>query len=298
MEWYVGGYGSDTTLGIYKIVDDKLELVVQAKGTTYFDVVDDKIVTIENVAGKGHVAIYQKGVCLYRYVGEEKPGCYITVIKDNIYVAYYHDNCVKVFDWQLNLLHTWTYEKGKCHYIFQWQNDIGVICLAEDKIYFYDENNEFIEYIQFPQGSGPRHAILSKDETWLYVVSELSCECFVVNMIEKRIIQQVSILDTAGNDATGAAIKLSKDENHLYVSSRYDDTITHFAVADHQIKAVQYYKTQGKVPRDFELRDDEIMIGYQDSDFVEIIKFDERKNLTNENIRYPLGKVVCVKSLF
>lgn len=293
--WLAGGYGDDKTVGIYQI-DEKEELIIQAKGTTYFDVFEDKIVTIENVDGKGNIAIYQNHQCIYRYEGEYKPGCHIKVIEDKIVVCYYHNNCVQIFDHQLNLLKTIKYEQGKCHFSFLWDNYIGIVELEADLIHLYDRNLKEVSIIQFPKGSGPRHVVVSKDKEYVYVVSEYSKKCFVVDR-NYKIIHSYPIIPVKTDVSTGSAIKLSENGKHLYTSCRYENYIAHFEIKDDELILKQYYPTSGKVPRDFELNKHEIMIGYQDSDYIEKIQLDHQGNLTDIIERYPLSKIVCIRNI-
>lgn len=292
---YIGGYKAEQNQGIYALCDDLSfhHQICTDDGTSYFDVDQNGIYTIIKENEQGGVAIYDhKGLLKSKALFDKKPGCFIKKHDDKIYVAYYHDACVQVFDLQLNLLKEIQFESGaKCHQIAFFHEGIAVVCLGLDQIIFYDDNYQVIRKIHFPKGSGPRHLVSKKDESEIYVLSELSNELFILK--NHKIVQFLSIKQ---NDipTSGAAIRLSEDEKHLYTSTRGQNLIKHF-IREDIWKEAQCYPLTGIHPRDFNLKSDSVIVGYQGTDLVEIITLDEEKNLKETIHRAKYDKIVCVK---
>lgn len=294
---YIGGYAAEHNRGIYRL-NDHLEDIVQIcdeEGTSYFDVQGNGIYTIIKRNEQGGVAFYDlKGNKVFEYLCNKKPGCFIKKYKNRIYVAYYHDACVQILDEELHLLNEIKYKDGaKCHCVDFYANYFVVCCLGEDKVYFHDYEGNEIGGVEFPKGSGPRHAIHSKDEKEMMVVSELSNQLFIVDLDQGKIIQTLSIIN-GDEPSTGAAIRLSWDELHLYTSTRGQNIIKHFK-KDDEWKEVQSYPLNGNLPRDFELQEDKIIVGYQGTNLVEVIQLDSQMNLVETIKEMNYDKIVCIK---
>lgn len=292
---YIGGYTSDTNRGIYQI-DDSLRIVdhvVDEEATSYFTISNHQVITILKRHNQGGVAIFENKQEVASYFDECKPGCFIEEHQNLIYVTYYHDAQVKIFNKRCEVVKTHQYQQGaKPHYVGFLGDCYYVICLGLDEIKFYSYTDENIYSIHFPQGSGPRHAVSLLDESILFVLSELSNQIFVIDLKQKKIIQTVTI--TQQTDTTGAAIRLSKDEKHLYASTRGADLIAHYTW-NKELSHQQNYHCTGSHPRDFKLLDDAIIVGYQKTSRVEKISLDEKKNLQEVTHVLDLDKIVCVK---
>lgn len=293
---YIGGYPAQDNQGIYLLEND-LSLKKQIcndEGTSYFDVVDEKIYTIIKREDKGGIAIFEDGQEVKCVLTPYKPACFIKRHLDKIYATYYHDSCVQIYDLNLNLLHEIHYPtNSKCHQVSFFKNNWCVLCLGLDQIIFYNMENEEIKRMDFPQNSGPRHLVKTSDEKTMFVISELSNELFVVDMNEMKIKQVLSIKQN-DEPTTGAAIRLSKDEKHIYTSTRGQDLIKHFIKKD-QWEEVQCFQLNGNLPRDFDVNYECVVVGYQGSNLVEKIYLDEEKNLTNHIEQVYYDKIVCVR---
>lgn len=294
---YIGGYAAESNRGIYQLNDD-LSLhhqICQDEGTSYFDIDDENIYTILKRNDKGGIAVFdhvgnEKSCALF----EKKPGCFIQKHDDKIYCAYYHDACVQVLDLNLRVLYELHYPVGsKCHCIDFFKDKFAVVCLGLDQIFFYDYDFRFCHALAFPKGSGPRHMVHTQDEKELMVISELSNELFIIDAHTHSIIKSFSIKEN-DEPTAGAAIRLSRDERHLYTSTRGQDILKHFVFED-EWKEAQSVQLNGKLPRDFNLFDDFLVVGYQGSCLVEKIKLDENGYLTDQIEAIAYDKIVCVK---
>ncbi len=139
--------------------------------------------------------------------------------------------------------------------------------LGADRINFYcfdEEQEDFLEEpmqsIEVPAGNGPRHMVFNKAEDKAYVVCELS---ETILMLEKtvgrwHIVEEIDALPNAEKGEAAAAIKLSPDEEYLYVSCRHQSKISHFKLDPITYKPafIDSYETQGSFPRDFHITND------------------------------------------
>lgn len=139
--------------------------------------------------------------------------------------------------------------------------------LGTDRINFYcfdEEQEEFLDEpmqsIKAPAGNGTRHLIFNKAEDKAYVICELS---ETILILEKslgiwNIADEVDALPNMEKGEAAAAIKLSPDEQFLYVSCRHQSRISSFCVDSEAQKLtfIDSYDTEGQFPRDFHITDD------------------------------------------
>ena len=118
------------------------------------------------------------------------------------------------------------------------------------------DDGERFKSIRFNQGTGPRHGVVTKDGKYLYLVSELSNELFVISLENNEILASTSVLPCGEKHKRDtAAIRLSEDEKHAYVSTRTLDIVTVIEMNDHIPNVIQIVDCGGKHPRDFILLD-------------------------------------------
>jgi 6-phosphogluconolactonase len=166
-------------------------------------------------------------------------------------------------------------EKAHAHWIetsarnrFAYVADLG---LDRVLIYKFDEAKGTLARAESPEsadakdffsatvapGTGPRHAALSANGNFMYVLGELDSSVTVFANDAKetyRSIQKISALPaefTGKNDA--AEIILHPSGKFLYTSNRGDDSIAVFAIdsASGKLTFVQRISSGGKTPRNF-----------------------------------------------
>jgi 6-phosphogluconolactonase len=105
-------------------------------------------------------------------------------------------------------------------------------------------------------GTGPRHAVFSSDERFLYVLGELksTVTVFAHNGEKFRSVQFISMLPpgfSGRNDA--AEIAVHHSGKFLYASNRGEDTIAVFSINPQKgtLTHIENVPTQGKEPRHF-----------------------------------------------
>ncbi|MDR0643581.1 MAG: lactonase family protein [Treponema sp.] len=122
-------------------------------------------------------------------------------------------------------------------------------------------------------GSGPRHMVFHPSKFLAYVVNELNSTVDVLDLLPKetksfaRKLQTVATLPKPFIGNTASAIKLGMDARFLYVSNRGYDSIAVFNIQDNGLlEYVEAFPSGGRMPRDFALVGDFLLVCHQDSD--------------------------------
>ena len=180
--------------------------------------------------------------------------------------------------------------------------------LGTDRINFYcfdEEQEEFLDEpmqsIKAPAGNGTRHLIFNKAEDKAYVICELS---ETILILEKslgiwNIVDEVDALPNMEKGGATAAIKLSPDEQFLYVSCRHQSRISSFSVDSETQKLtfIDSYDVEGKFPRDFHITDNGqwLVAANQHSNNITSFKRNiEDGSLTYTGYSLDLDAPVCV----
>ncbi len=157
------------------------------------------------------------------------------------------------------------------------RNYLCVCDLGLDTVFVYRKDGTVAGAGHVPQGHGARHLAFSQDGKYAYCVNELASTVTVFAYDDGALIP----LDTyealpADFDGVNTAAAIKRRGDHLYVSHRGHDSVTHFAIVDGGAKLVrkEIVKVGGKAPRDIELAGDYLISTNQDSDTVTVLKMD------------------------
>lgn len=128
-------------------------------------------------------------------------------------------------------------------------NNVGL-----DIIYFYEiRDGEIYEKdrIYTEKDQHPRHSVFNRDESILYVITELSNEVLVYKMPEKELVQRISTLPEGFvGKSHCSAICLSPDEKTVYGANRYSESLIFFGVdEDGKLFEKLRLPTEGEKPR-------------------------------------------------
>ena len=251
---YSGTYAQG---GIYKVYFDegrfgKPELFCAIDSPKYICKGGDFLVTLyKEDDGKAGVAVIdEKGSIVSKLAYEDVVSCYVTSKDDMIYTANFHEgtfSALKYTDGKIELIKKIKIrDKAGCHQLLFWKDYLLGFALYTDNIYIFDKDFECVGTISFPEGTGPRHGVFSEDGKYLYVVSELSNEVFIISAGDWKVLDHVQLCDD--KKATSAAIRL--DGNSLYVSVRGQDKVFAREVRDEKLKITWCKDCGGQHPRD------------------------------------------------
>jgi len=145
--------------------------------------------------------------------------------------------------------------------------------------------------------------VFSPDSRFAYVACELSSEVLTLSYDPDhglKLLDQTSTLSPDFSSARNypAAIRITKDGRHLYVSNRGEDTIALFDVNREtgRIMHRESYSTRGWYPRDFILSEDEklVIAVNQLSDNMAIYKRGENGELVLTDERTIVQKPIAL----
>lgn len=258
--------------------------IVPILGPTYFVADGNLLFTIAVKGNQGGIASFllsdhnSKKIDEHLWSGNSP--AYLGINKDKhlLYMANYHSALIAVFRYdkqgKLTLLDSVTIKAQTLgprheqsdgshpHYFNLTPEGHLVVCdLGNDALYFFKLNeNDKLEQIakyQFEAGYAPRHVVFATNRPYMYVVGELSSQLSVIKYDEdtwdfERIATYSTIPDDFTDHNGAAAIRISSDNNYIYVSNRGHNSIAVFkSQADFSLQLIQRISTYGSFPRDF-----------------------------------------------
>lgn len=285
MTGYIGTYNTDTTKGIYsfsfnnltgKISDIKPFFSADdAKCVDYFN---NKLIITAHKDNKSGIALIDIATqeLLDEIYLENKTPCFIKHDNNFIYTANYHDGVVIVYQLinnKFKLIKKIDIQpKAGCHQVILYQHYLVVPCLLIDEIRIFDVNDNYnlVKTLKFPQGTGPRHGIFNHDFSHFYLISELSSEFFDFQVYDLnfKLNHKLNLLSPDRLEGTSsAAIRLTKDNRYIYISTRGADLLTVISL-EQTPTIIQQINAGGAHPRDFILSDDEhyLLVVNRDTD--------------------------------
>lgn len=161
---------------------------------------------------------------------------------------------------------------------------VYVCDLGADRVWQH-EASDFgspVRSLQAPAGSGPRHLVFHPTLPLAYLLCELTCTLLVVSIDSETgamtiLSEHATLEPTPDVQPLAAGIRVHPTGKALYVSNRFSDTITVFALAeDGSPRQTQCFPCGGKTPRDFALAPGGawLLVGNQDSDTVSVFAID------------------------
>ena len=277
---YVGTYTSEKSEGIYAFSYENqtitdVHLFTKVRNPKYLAWMNDYIVAVCDFEEGSGVAVFDlNGNEIDHIVFEAFTSCYVGVKDNLIFTAHFHSGDVTLLRFENNHLElvkrTHIKEKAGCHQVIPYKDQYLVPCLFMDQIKILDKDFKVVDEIQFEEGSGPRHAVFSDDEKYLYVVGELSNLLYVVDMHTKKIVNTVELLENGLSHVKDTAT-IRKKGDYLYVSTRTQDVITVLHVSGKDVKRIQVTSCAGKHPRDFVIVDDDIIVANRFSDSLSVL---------------------------
>ncbi len=277
---YAGTYTDAKSEGIYRFsfaegMLSEAELFCRIASSKYLCSYEDKIVALCDLEkGSGVALIGQDGTIIDSIVYEEPTSCYVTCRDDQIFTANFHAGTIsrlRIADDRIEFMDTVEIKKkAGCHQVLFSRDRIMVPCLFLDKVIIFDRELNPLSKIDFPAGSGPRHGVFSDDGRYLYLVSELSNELFVIDTDTDSIVDSAALLETIHVKGTAA---VRKRNNMLYVSTRGENVISVVDLDGLQLRQVK--ECGGDHPRDILIVDDYLLCANRFSDSITSYRINE-----------------------
>ena len=302
---YAGTYTAKSSQGIYSFSfeDGRLsssQLFCEIKNPKYLTKKDNCLITVADFDYESGVALINaEGDIKNKIAFEKRTSCFITSEDDDIYTANYHTGVVthlKLVQDELKFINSIQIQDGAgCHQILVFHDRILVPCLFLDRVFIFDRSLKKIGSIHFNANTGPRHGVFSKDGKYLYLVSQLSNELFVIETDEWNIIHQIPVLMSKEIHVRDtAAIRLSDDEKFIYVSTRTKDVISVIELEDHKPTVIQTVSCGGKHPRDFVLLGQYLLCANKNTNEVVSFKINDDGTLGKIVDRIEVPEVVAL----
>lgn len=301
---YCGTYTAHGSEGLYACTyeDGKVKdarLFSAMKNPKYVTTIHGDIAALGDFPnGSGVALINQNGEFLDAISYEDRTSCYIGAHGSHLYTANYHAGTVSLLDVinnRMKLMETIHIQDGAgAHQVLFWKDQILVPCLFLDRVMIYDDMLNSVGSIRLDVGTGPRHGVFTKDEEYLYLVSELSNELFVIHAGDWNIEGRLSVLPNGETHVRDtAAVRLSDDEKTVYVSTRTKDVLSVISVADHKPVLKQTVMT-GRHPRDFILYDNHLLCACRYSHAVICYELNADGTIGAETSRVDVPEVVSL----
>lgn len=300
---YVGTYTTSLSKGIYSFdYQDKkisnVKLFANCQNPKYLTFVNDNIATVcEHTQNAGICIFNPYGKEIDRLTYENKASCFIAYNKTYLYTVNYHEGTFNVISTIPNLKLVAQVKIAPfagCHQVIFYHHLFLIPCLCIDKIIVIDDSYKIIAEILLPKGSGPRHAVLSYDERYLYVVGELNNKLYVIDLKYMKIVNQLNLLANSDTQNKGAAaIRICND--YLYVSIRYQDVISIMKIKNKQVQRIKVLKSYGQHPRDFIVQDHHLFILNRMSN--NLILYDLNNDHPQQKIFIPEGIALIMKEV-
>lgn len=289
---YIGTYTKKTSKGIYRIDIDlknnsyQILEAANVENPTYLALSKGKnhLYSVAKIDNTGAVASFfinnDNSLTPLTYITKEgKPPCYLEVSKDNKFLisANYHTATIDSYsinkDGSLDTLisssqHTGNgpherQEKAHAHFSgFSPDGKFLLTCdLGTDSITTYELINGTLQQkynFTVKSGSGPRHLVFTSTLDKVFVMTELTSEIisFDYNSSTGELTNSI-YYPTLSHDFNlenkGSAIRISNDNNYIYVSNRGLDAIVIFKFENNKLNYINSVSTFGEGPRDFNI---------------------------------------------
>ena len=309
IEFYVSGYAKPGEKGIMKCafdgkVVDVLDSNDELHNPSWVLHHPDKplLYAVEELTPEGSLAVLSEEDGHLKMIARVSTGgadpCHISITPDNRYlmVSNYTSGSLAVYELDQNgipkLMTDYIQhrmdgrQKGNpvrqeaphIHFSLCDRNNVYVNDLGMNKVFIYDwdsERGRLIDrrkFLDFPDGSGPRHLVFSKDGHYLYVLCELNATIHVFQKLGNAGWRRRHVVSTVPEDfedfqkydwSIAAAIHFV-DSRTLCASNRGHNSLAVFSVdGSGQLSNRQIIPSGGETPRDFMITDGFLLIANQ-----------------------------------
>lgn len=276
---------------------------------------DGKVVCLEYDGTKGFTQIAES-----RCEGDDP--CHLALVDEYVVVGNYtsgdfsliHNNSVHQLSFHDRIKHIGSSKnelRQDCPHVHQIcklhkKNHFAVVDLGIDAILFYELNQGEVSVLgrlDVEKGSGPRHMVLHPVLPNIYVVNELSSSVAVYgyspDFSEFECIQTITTIpETYEMNNQCAAIDISQDGRHLYITNRGHDSIVVYTIAndDGQLQRLQRIGCYGQWPRDGKLSacQNYYLVANEHSHEVVIFINDKETGILSYHFSVKVSEPTCV----
>lgn len=301
---YVGTYTSGHSKGIYTFdlkdgILSNAAVLKQMRNPKYLCLDQYFIYAVNDMEkGSGVTVLDRAGTIVDSLAFEQQTSCYITTHNNFIYTVNFHAGSWSRLSFRnrhLNLeKQVFCHPESGFHELLFWKDSILVFALNDDRLLFYDQDGTPDGSIRFPEGTGPRHGVITRDQRLLYMDSELSNELFCIDLESRTILKQIPILENGLMHVKDtAAIRISSDEQYLYISTRTQDVISVIHLPE--MKLVQTVSAGGSHPRDIWLQQLYLLVANRNSDSLVSMKLENgliQKTVSEIQIPEPVSIIL------
>jgi 6-phosphogluconolactonase len=182
--------------------------------------------------------------------------------------------------------------RAHCVLLNREETNLLVVNIALDQIYYYEVYEgrlKLSNVVAVPKGVGPRHALYSFDEKYLYIITEYSNEILVyANDSEGKLLQRISTLsDNYSGTSYCSTLCFSNNGMYLYAANRGADTIALFRMNNEgRLSKITEYDCGGQHPRHMILTGDGklLVVCNQNSNRVVFFSLDTEQGFIKEKL--------------
>lgn len=314
MEFILSGYGSKPveTLALYSLTDGEAKTLWtdSVENASFVCEGDGYLYTITEASDYAIVYLYERKLTGYLLLDQKRIEggalCHITYSSKNkaLFGACYETGTLfslRAEAGKFGELLFHEVQSGNnqedltrthCVALNQEETQLIVINIALDRCYFYQTDRGYLslqQILEVPKGVGPRHILLSENESLIYIITEYSNEILIYeNKEDRRLLQRIS---TLSENFTGrsncSTLCFSKDRRFLYAANRGADTIALFEVkSDGTLSLRKEYDCGGKHPRHMILARDGkyLIVCNQNSDNAAVFLLNQGNGALEERI--------------
>ncbi|UBH12782.1 lactonase family protein [Macrococcus armenti] len=330
----LGSYTKNDGKGIYTFeIDTDLKKITsvetgyEVSASTYIQQSGDKLYGIKKSEHGAGIQSYQMGTQLTvinDLLESTDSGCHLWVSHDGKYLleAVYGPGLVRLYALDEKgaverLIDTHQQQgsgpnkerqdNAHTHYIQETHDGYAVaVDLGTDEVItftFGEDGFKQVGVLNVEPGMGPRHLVFHENGKYAYLFTELSNEVVVLSYSDGKfdMLEKYSALpeDFTGH-SQGAAVRMSHDQQFVYVSNRGHQSIAVFKVLGEgeALECVEIVATQGDWPRDFNIdaSDTYLVCAHERDGVLSLFERDKqtgRLTLLDDQARAP--EAVCVQ---
>lgn len=182
-----------------------------------------------------------------------------------------------------------------------------------DRLYVYGASGgKLVECVEMPQDSGPRQLAFDRDGKYLYMVTETSCEVYVMKYQpeEKKKLQVIQVISTKRSDGYqgenyAGGLHIHPSGRFLMVSNRGHNSIAVFRIDpdNGKLQLAGHKMLAGDHCREFAFTEDGkiMVVGLQHTDVVQSFFFNENTGKFTDTghwieIPSPSGLIIYEKN--